>query len=220
MNSEIENRKSQIANQIDSFILIGGRSSRFGSPKALLKLDGQPLLDRTAETLTAALPETRITLVASAPEQFLGLGTNLPFIFDLYPERGPVGGLHAALAYARTEWIFVTACDYPFISIELLQFLKSQIDDNHDAIVPIQPDGRLQPLCAFYRTKPCLKTIEEMVQPNRPTPPLRTIFDHVRVCLVPFEEISHLPDAENFFLNINTPSDLNSAWEIEDKGVS
>lgn len=205
---------------MDSFILIGGHSSRFGSPKALLNVDGQPLLDRTAETIANALPETRITLVASTPEQFLGLGTNLPFIFDLHPDRGPMGGLHAALAYARTEWIFVTACDYPFISVDLLKYLAGLIDGTFDAVVPTQPDGRLQPLCAFYRTKPCLKAVEEFLTNNRPTPPLRAIFEHVRPRVVQFDEIAHLPNSKNFFLNINTPSNLNVALEIEDNELS
>lgn len=219
MNSEIANRKSQIVNQIDSFILIGGHSSRFGSPKALLKLDGQPLLERTAETIAKTIPETRITLVASAPEQFLGLNTSLPFIFDLYPDRGPLGGLHAALAYARTEWIFVTACDYPYLSVDLLKYLAGLIDGTFDAIVNTQPDGRLQPLVAFYRTKPCLEIAEDFLTNNRPTPPLRAIFERVRTRLVPFEEIAHLPNAENFFLNLNTPEDARKADEIVRKAI-
>jgi molybdenum cofactor guanylyltransferase len=215
MNSEIENQKSKIENPKDSFILIGGRSTRFTSPKALIMLIGQPLLERTAETLKNAIPETNITLVASTPEQFLGLGAGLPFIFDLYAGRGPLGGLHAALAYARTEWIFVTACDYPFISVDLLKYLAGLINGTFDAIVSTQPDGRLQPLCAFYRTKPCLEIAEEFLSNNRPTPPLRAIFDRVRTRTVPFDEIAHLSNAENFFFNINTPSDLNVALELK-----
>jgi molybdopterin-guanine dinucleotide biosynthesis protein A len=195
---------------IDSFILIGGRSARFGSPKALLKLDGRPLLDRTAGTLRDALPETRVTLVTSGPEQFLGLNTRLPFIFDLYPDRGPIGGLHAALAYSRTEWIFVTACDYPRLDVDLLKYLAGLIHGTFEAIVPIQPDGRVQPLCAFYRVKPCLKIVEDILKRNRPTPPLRDIFESVNTRFVKFEEFGDLPNAANFFQNINTPGDLDS----------
>jgi molybdopterin-guanine dinucleotide biosynthesis protein A len=195
---------------IDSFILIGGRSTRFGSPKALLKLDGRLLLDRTADTIREALAETRITLVTSGPEQFLGLGTDLPFIFDIYEGRGPWGGLHAALAYARTEWTLVLACDYPFISKGLLKRLVQYITTDLDAVVPIQPDGRVQPLCAFYRVKPCLKIVEDILERNRPAPPLRDISESVNTRLVKFEELSDLPNAANFFHNINTPGDLDS----------
>jgi molybdopterin-guanine dinucleotide biosynthesis protein A len=196
---------------IDSFILIGGRSARFGSPKALIQIDGQPLIERTARTIRAAIPDTRVTLVASTPEQFLGLGAGLPFVFDLHPDRGPWGGLHAALAYARTDWIFVTACDYPFISVDLLEYLAGLIDGPSDAIVPTQPDDRLQPLCAFYRAGPCLEIAEEFLTGNRSTPPLRAIFDRVEARIVPFDEIARLPGAENFFTNINTPADLDEA---------
>jgi molybdopterin-guanine dinucleotide biosynthesis protein A len=194
----------------EAFILIGGRSTRFGSPKALLTLDGQPLLDRTADTIRAALPETRITLVTSGPEQFFGLGTDLPFIFDIYEGRGPWGGLHAALAYARTEWILVLACDYPFISSDLLKRLAQYITPGLDAVVPIQPDEKIQPLCVFYRVKPCLKIVEGILERNRPTPPLRDIFESVTTRFVKFDELGDLPNAENLFQNINAPGDLDS----------
>lgn len=200
---------------IDAFILIGGHSTRFGSPKALVPFGGESLLQRTAETIKTALPEARITLVTSGPEQFLGLNTDLPFIFDIHQGRGPLGGLHAALAYAQTDWIFVTACDYPFISPELIQHLEREAANEYDAVVPIQPDEKLQPLCAFYRAKPCLAIAEEFLTNNRPSPPLRSILDRVRARLVPFDDIADLPNAENFFLNLNTPENLELAARIE-----
>lgn len=199
----------------DAFILIGGHSIRFGSPKALLKIGGRPILDRTAETIKTALPGTRITLVTSGPEQFLGLNSGLPFIFDIYQGRGPLGGLHAALAYARTDWIFVTACDYPFISAELIQYLINKAAGEYDAVVPVQPDEKVQPLCALYRARPCLAVAEEFLTNNRPSPPLLAILDRVRACLIPFEEIADLPNAANFFLNVNTPENLELATRIE-----
>lgn len=202
---------------IDSFILIGGRSSRFGSAKALIEIDGRPLLDRTAETIKSALPETKTTLVASTPEQYLGLKTGLPFIFDLHSGRGPLVGLHAALAYARTEWIFVTACDYPFITVDLLKYVAGLINGTFEAIVNAQPDGRLQPLCAFYRTKPCFTIVEEFLINKRSAPPMRAIFKRVSTRIVAFEEIAGLPNAENVFLNINTAENLEQARRIARK---
>lgn len=192
----------------DAFILIGGNSSRFGSPKALIEIDGEPLLDRTTSTIKTAIPDTKLTLVSSGPDQFLGLATGLPFIFDLHECRGPLGGLHAALAYAQNDWAFVVACDYPFITAELISYLNAQIAIEIDAVVPLQPDGRVQPLCAFYRVKPCLKVIEEILERQRPTPPLRSILEEVNTRYVQFEEIEKLPNSERFFVNLNTPEDL------------
>lgn len=193
---------------IESFILIGGNSSRFGSPKALIAIDGEPLLDRTSNTIDTAIPNTKITLVSSGPDQFLGLPNNLPFIFDLYQGRGPLGGLHAALAYAESEWAFIVACDYPFITADLISYLEAHVADDVDAVVPIQPDGRGQPLCAFYRVKPCLEMVESILDRQRPTPPLRAILEDINTHYIPFNEIENLPDSERFFVNLNTPEDL------------
>ena len=191
----------------EAFILIGGRSTRFGSPKALLQLDGRPLLDRTADTIRKALAETRITLVTSGPNNSSG-GHCLP-LFSISTKDEPVRRL-TPRRVRPTEWIFVTACDYPRLEADLLKYLAGLIDGTFEAIVPIQPDGRVQPLCAFYRVKPCLKIVEDILERNRPTPPLRDIFESVNTRFVKFEELSGLPNAANFFQNINTPGDLGS----------
>src|SRR3954471_23320778 len=140
---------------IDSFILIGGRSSRLGRDKAVVEFGKQTLAQRAFLTTTDALPTSRVTFVAANEVQFgiEAINAGGPFIFDLIPDRGPLGGLHAALAYARTPWIFVLACDYPFVTSELIRFLTDKVSDNCGAVVPKQDDGRLQPLCAFYKTE-------------------------------------------------------------------
>jgi molybdopterin-guanine dinucleotide biosynthesis protein A len=202
---------------IEAFILVGGRSSRFGSDKAIAELNGQSILERMASAVRTALPGSRIRLVAANDSQFSGTATlamSLPTVFDLHEGRGPIGGLQTALSYAESEWVLALACDQPLLSAELIDRLASMIADHLDAIVPVQPDGRMQPLCALYRTKPCLKVIDELLKPNQPAPPLRAIFEQVRTREVPFEEISDLPGCEHFFLNMNTPDDLQRAIRL------
>lgn len=206
--------------EVEAFILIGGNSIRFGSDKALAPFRGQPLLKRTAETIRTALSPKRITLVAASPEQFsmtLDLTEDLPFIFDLYTGRGAWGGLHAALAYAATPWIFVIACDLPLVTSDLLLRLADFISDDHDAVIPIQADGRLQPLCAFYRVKPCLALAEDVLSANRPTPPLQTIAERVNARTVKFDEISDIAGAKDILLNANTVSDIEKACHSADR---
>src|SRR5687768_2507869 len=117
--------------EIDSFILIGGRSSRFGADKRFAKLEGRTLAERALDAVRKGLPESRITMVAGTPAEFgiQAIVAGVPFIHDLYENRGPLGGLHAALAYARTEWIFLLACDYPFVTAELIELLEGKISD-------------------------------------------------------------------------------------------
>jgi molybdopterin-guanine dinucleotide biosynthesis protein A len=197
---------------IEGFVLVGGKSSRFGRPKALLKFDGVTLAEKAASTISAALSPKQIYLAAANEEQFAGdegLPKDLPVIFDRCKDRGAFGGLHAALKQAQSEWIFVLACDYPFVSADLLKYLAGLIDGAFEAVVPVQPDGRVQPLCAFYRVEPCLKIVEKFLAANEKLPPLRAVFENVRTRFVGFDELKDLPGAENFFLNLNSPEDLN-----------
>lgn len=201
---------------LEGYVLIGGKSSRFGRDKALLELGGVTLAERAAGTISAAFSPKQIFLAAAHEDQFAAkdLPENLPVIFDYYKERGAFGGLHAALSSAGSEWIFVLACDYPLVSVDLLKYLAGLIDMSIDAVVPVQPDGRVQPLCAFYRAGPCLKVVEEMLEATEKLPPLRSIFENVRTHFVRFDELKHLPGAEKFFLNVNTPADLEKAKSI------
>jgi len=196
--------------EIDAFILIGGRSSRFGHDKSTVMIEGQTLIERTAETVSKAIPAARITLVAANDEQIttlFGTKRSFPFIFDLYPGRGAYGGVHASLAHTKTEWALIVACDLPLITAELIDRLENLLGEEFDAVVPVQPDGEVQPLCAFYRRTPCLAAAEEPLLKNQSTPPVKAIFDKVRTRFVRFEELADLSGSENFFLNMNTSED-------------
>jgi molybdopterin-guanine dinucleotide biosynthesis protein A len=134
-----------------------------------------------------------------------------PFIFDLVQDRGPLGGLHAALSHAQTEWIFVLACDFPFVTADLLQLISGLSTDEFNAVTPEQPDGRLQPLCAAYRAAAARPVVDDIIQKPRVPPPLHEIVRQLEPRIVKPEEYSHLAGAESFFTNINTTDDLAQA---------
>lgn len=211
-NTIIQNRV-----QIEAFILIGGRSSRLGSDKAFVELGGQTLMSRAVETVRVALPETRVTLVAGRSAQFAigAIASDLPFIFDLYESRGPLGGIHAALAHARTKWIFVLACDYPFVPPGLIGLLATKIGDDNGAVVPMQQDGRLQSLCAFYNVRVALPVIEKVLQRGGAPNALHKIVEDLRPRIFGFDEYSHLAKRFDPFININTLEDLESAEDLK-----
>jgi molybdenum cofactor guanylyltransferase len=196
--------------ELEAFVLIGGKSSRFGSDKALAEIGGVTLAERAANTISLALSPKNIYLVAADENQFpaKGLPKNLPVIYDQYKDRGPFGGLNAALSKTEAEWIFVLACDYPHVSIDLLKLLADRTDGIYDAIVPIQPDGRVQPLCAFYRAQTCRKAVEEILRTGVKLPPLRTVLEKIRTRYVQFDELKTLAGARDLFLNLNSPEDM------------
>lgn len=213
-NTIIQNRV-----QIDAFILIGGRSSRLGSDKAFVELGGKTLTTRAVDVVREAFPESRITIVAGNSTQFAihAIAADVPFIFDLHEDRGPLGGLQAALAHSRTEWVFVLACDYPFVSPEFLRLLARYISPEFGSIVPEQSDGRLQPLCAIYRVEAARPVVEEIIARPRVSPPMHEVVERLDARIVKFDEYAHLGGADELFCNINTAADVERAREIEDR---
>ena len=182
--------------QIEAFILAGGASSRMGTDKSQLRLENQTFVERIAATLLTVTDSIRL----------VGYHENsrLPVVADVYPNWGALGGLHAALAACRREWAIVVACDLPLVTADLFQHLAS-LDNEYDAVVPIQPDGRPQPLAALYRAEPCRRAATELIENGRRRP--LDLLERVRTRWVDFAEIANLVQAERFFVNINTPED-------------
>ena len=199
--------------QFEAFILIGGRSSRLGMDKAMVEFGGMTLLQRAIETVQRTSPSVGITAVAGSSTQFAvsAITSDVPFIFDLHEGRGPLGGIHAALSYAKTSWIFVLACDYPFVSNELINLMAEKVSDEFGAIVAEQQDGRMQPLCGFYKVSAARPVVEEIIERPRVPPPMHEIVDQLTPRVIKFEEYSFLDGSCDLFLNINTIEDLEKA---------
>jgi molybdopterin-guanine dinucleotide biosynthesis protein A len=196
---------------LEAYILIGGRSARFGADKAFVEFEGQTFASRAVSVIGSALAPKRITFVTSsnnaiAPDRLLTLERSV--ISDSKPGYGAWSGLEAALCHAGSEWAFVSACDLPFVSVALLKLMADRVDDETEAVVARQQNERIQPLCAFYRVKPALVVVSDIVNGETALPPLNAIFDRLRTRVIEADEYAHLTDAEKLFLNMNTPADL------------
>jgi len=182
--------------QIEAFILAGGKSSRMGTDKSQLLLEDQTFVERIAATLLTVTDSIRLVGGRENSE--------LSTVADVYPQWGALGGLHAALSACRRDWAIVVACDLPFVTSGLFRTLASHRGD-HDAVVPMQPDGRPQPLAALYRIDPCAQRATELIEARRRRP--LDLLESVNTCWVDFAEIANLDQAQRFFVNINTPDD-------------
>lgn len=196
--------------EIEGFILAGGASSRMGEDKSRLSLGGRTFVGNAAGALRAVA--ARVCVVSSRAD---AESHGLPVAEDLRAGLGALGGLHAALDACRAEWAAVVACDLPFVTGELLARLLSECTTETDAVVPVQEDGRVQPLCALYRARVCLGQVEEMMREGELRP--RVLLRRVRSRLVAFEELRDLAGSARFFLNVNTPEDY--ARAIDEGGV-
>lgn len=178
-----------------------------GTDKSQLLIENQTFVERIADTL---LTVTNAVRLVGGREN-----SKLAVVPDIYPQWGALGGLHAAVAACRREWAIVVACDLPFVTSELL-FRLASLRENHDAVVPIQEDGRPQPLCAFYRTETCARWATELIEKGRRRP--LDLLESVNTRRVEFAEIANLALAERFFVNINTPEDYYGVLRVPGKG--
>jgi molybdenum cofactor guanylyltransferase len=196
---------------VEGFILVGGQSSRMGSDKSRLVFGTRTGVEHITAALRALTPEIR--LVGARDEGNSGALQNIP---DNHERWGALGGIQASLAACQSEWAVIVACDLPFVTAELFarlwQFSRQTDAEVFDAIVPIQPDKRPQPLCALYRRESCSAAAEQLVAAGEHKP--RALLAKVRTRWVNFDELSDLPGAESFFLNVNTPNDYERAKEI------
>jgi molybdopterin-guanine dinucleotide biosynthesis protein A len=185
---------------VEGFILAGGASSRMGEDKSRLRLGGRTFVESAALALGAVA--RRVSVVSSRPD---AESHGLPVVEDRLAGLGALGGLHAALSSCGAEWAALLACDLPFVTGGLLARLASLRADALDAVVPFQEDGRPQPLCALYRARVCLVTIEELIRADELRP--RVLLSRVRARRVAFGELKDLEGSARFFVNVNTPED-------------
>lgn len=198
------------------YILVGGRSSRFGRDKALLEIQGRPLALHLADIVGAAVdrgsrqssdrPErgyvTLVTLVGP-PAKYGSLG--LRVIPDSVEGAGPLAGLVAALEDSSSAWNLVTACDMPYLHLEFLEFLFEQAEAGEsDILLAISPLGVPEPLCAVYslRAREALRGALE-----RGTRKITDAFGALEVRWMLRAEYAHLDPHGRVFTNVNTLAD-------------
>jgi molybdopterin-guanine dinucleotide biosynthesis protein A len=195
--------------EVEGFILVGGLSSRMGTDKAALTLGGRSFVERIQAALASLTKETSLVGASVRDAAWPQLQT----VPDVHVKWGALGGLHAALAACRAEWAAVVACDLPFINGELFVRLAS-LRENFDAVVPMQSDGRWQPLCALYRAAACREIAERLIIEGERRP--RALLKSVNARSVAFHELSDLDGAEQFFINVNTLEDYATARAKEE----
>jgi len=132
---------------LTAFILAGGKSSRMGENKAFLMLDGRRLIDHAIRQARSAADDI---FIVGPKEIFGAFGRIVP---DLHPDCGPLGGIHAALDRARTDFSLILALDTPFITQKLLTHLTAAAKHSQAIVTVPRVRGRFQPLCALYRNE-------------------------------------------------------------------
>jgi molybdopterin-guanine dinucleotide biosynthesis protein A len=113
---------------LSGVLLVGGASARFGSPKALARLDGETLAERAWRVLGEACDE-RLAVGKAAD----GLALPFPLVDDGCELRAPLAGLVAGLRAATQEVVVFLPVDVPLADAAALRALAAAC---RDAAVP------------------------------------------------------------------------------------
>ena len=184
---------------VTGLILAGGKSSRYGSNKALVEVEGIRLIERAVRVMKAVFQE--VILLTNTPADYTFL--NLPMVEDIIKGLGPIGGIYTGLETMSEEAGFFVACDMPFLNEALLRHMV-EVREDLDAVVP-RMSWMLEPLHAIY-TKKCLPVIRTAID-SRDYQILNS-FDKIRIKYVDEEELRAFDPKMQSFSNINQPEDL------------
>ena len=134
---------------VTAAILAGGRSSRFGGrDKQELLFEGEMLGRRVArQAIELGLP---VIVVGSNPLPYVGM--RLRLVGDIHRGFGPISGLHAALQEAATPWVYLLACDMPFVEKTWLERLIELAEDEgrDKKAIAAERRGNIEPFHALY----------------------------------------------------------------------
>jgi molybdopterin-guanine dinucleotide biosynthesis protein A len=191
-----------------SVILCGGKALRFGSSKAITSVGGRTVIERIIRVLEPL--SSQIIAVTSAEKTDIPVADKAKVVTDVYPGRGPLGGIYTGLLHAQSDLTLVVGCDMPFLNAKLMS-LMLDLTDGFDAVVPRLGGRYVEPLHAIY-AKTCLMKIKNQLESGQLSiwPVLREL--HARY----MEEDEYLPLDPRMlsFFNINTVEDFKRANQI------
>jgi molybdopterin-guanine dinucleotide biosynthesis protein A len=195
--------------EISGIILAGGKGLRLGRDKALETINGRDLLHRVVSRLSFL--ESDIVIVATEKQRLSWFGDypGVKIVTDIYPDKGPLGGIYTGLVTSDTRYNLVVACDMPFLSQPLLGYMV-QLSANFDLVIP-RWNGLVEPLHAVY-SKDCLAAMESTLKQGILS--VTKLLSLVRVRYVEAEEIERFDPKHLSFFNVNTEADLAMAKEI------
>ena len=199
-----------VLSEVGGYVLAGGRSSRMGRDKALVELAGKPLVEHAVEKLRRVCTDVRILSANAELEAYA------PLVTDLHPGCGPLGGIEAALADSSHDWNLFLPVDVPFFPTTVLQSWARQ------RIAEESSGTRISIFTSHGMAHPALSLLHRDAEPfvaeavrlrqlsvyfaleRAGTELAKRLGNRFVQCFAH----SDIPEAQQWFLNLNTPHDL------------
>jgi len=190
-------------------VLAGGKSLRLGYDKVLETVGNRSLLQLVVSGVASLGSEV---IIVATSKQIVPQSIDYPrlkVVTDIYPGKGPLGGIYTGLATSTSFYNLVVASDMPFLNQALLRYMI-QLAANFDLVVP-RVGNLVEPLQAVY-AKSCLTPIECMIKQDKLS--VNQLFRLVKTRYVEAEEIERFDPNHLSFFNVNTKADLKRAREL------
>ena len=135
---------------VGAIVLAGGRSSRFGSDKLAVSVDGRTILERAIDAAWAVADEVVVVMAADGvPPSALRPGVRV--IRDPGPFEGPLVAIASGLGALSTDRVLIVAGDMPWLVPAVLRHLVDALHDEGLAATILETDGRAQLLPTAVR---------------------------------------------------------------------
>ncbi len=194
--------------QISAAILAGGKNSRMnGHNKAFVKIGNENILQLQLNVLKKFFKNVFIV----SNDDFES--HKLQATKDIYKSAGPLAGIHAALEFAKSDYIFVFSCDMPFLSESLIKDMIDDVFSNpSEALIPIHNNG-IEPLHGIYSRK-LLPNIISLL--DNKVYKIRLMFENINIRYYKVEDTLY---PNRTFFNVNSINDLKKAQDYA-KGIN
>jgi len=155
------------ANRMLSGVLLAGGENRGmnGANRALLKLGEETFLQRQLKELSECCSD--ITIVTNDPASLLRIvDRSIRIITDYFPGGGPLSGMHAGLALARQDHVWVVGSHMPYLSADAaVLMLEDKQRTGCDAVIP--QTGSVDDLLHAIYDKRCSETVRQLLDAGR-----------------------------------------------------
>ncbi len=142
---------------ITGIILSGGKSSRMGVNKSLMKIGEITIIESVRDLMKSIFNDVILITNDPADYEFLGL----PLYEDIYKRLGPLSGIHSGLVHSSNDKNFIISCDMPLMTEQMIRYLVNYKTDK--PVTVARAEGFIQQLCGLY-SKSCLPEAKEILK--------------------------------------------------------
>ena len=195
-------------------IISGGRSSRLGQDKGLMRLGGKPLVCWVIERLQGVVDDVVVVVGSEAmvPLYSEVVPAGVRVVADCYPQDSPLIGLITGLREVSGEYAVVCACDMPFIDPNVIEFLFD-VSRSLNGVLLVKPNGWIEPIPSVYHVANCLSYAEALRESGEMR--IRKILVNMQNTVkYPIENLRHIDPDLRSFIDLDTLDSVEEAQRM------